>query len=83
MLLGSSDAGDLSYYIPVLHPMIKTAGSGASLHTEEFLGYGKSSIAYKSMMLGMKAIALTAARAMLDKDFLDSVKADFKSASNI
>ena len=83
MLLGSSDAGDLSYCIPVLHPMIKTAGSGASLHTEEFLGYGKSSIAYKSMMLGMKAIALTAARAMLDKDFLDSVKADFKSASNI
>lgn len=83
MLLGSSDAGDLSYFIPVLHPMIKTAGSGAGLHTEEFLGYGKSSIAYKSMMLGMKAIALTAARAMLDKDFLDSVKADFKSASNI
>ncbi len=83
MLLGSSDAGDLSYYIPVLHPMIKTAGSGASLHTEEFLGYGKSSAAYESMMLGMKAIALTAARAMLDKDFLDSVKTGFTGASGI
>jgi amidohydrolase len=83
VLLGSSDAGDLSYFLPVLHPMIKTAGTGAGLHTEEFLDYGKSSIAYKSMMLGMKAIALTAASAMLDKGFLDSVKAEFKMASGI
>jgi len=83
MLLGSSDAGDLSYCIPVLHPMIKTAVTGTNLHTEEFLGYGKSSIAYNSMILGMKAIALTAAKVMLDKDFLDLVKAEFMSSSNI
>ncbi len=33
-LLGSSDIGNLSYEIPVLHPMVKTADDGLALHTQ-------------------------------------------------
>jgi metal-dependent amidase/aminoacylase/carboxypeptidase family protein len=76
-LLGSSDIGNLSYMIPVLHPMIRTAQEGCALHTEEFLSYGKTDIAYDGMMLGMKSIALTAVRIILDKEYLKLVKNEF------
>jgi amidohydrolase len=80
-LLGSSDIGNLSYEMPVIHPMVKTAEDGLALHTEEFLKCGKSDLAYGGMMLGMKSIALTGARAMLDHEFLIAVKEEFKAST--
>jgi amidohydrolase len=79
-LLGSSDIGNLSYEIPVIHPMVKTADDGLALHTEEFLKCGKTDIAYAGMMLGMKSMALTGARVMLDPEFLRAVKEEFKAS---
>ena len=76
-LLGSSDIGDLSYYIPVIHPMVKTAEEGNALHTVEFLNYGKTETAYHGMMVGMKSIAMTAVRILMDGQFLKNVKKDF------
>jgi amidohydrolase len=81
-LLGSSDIGNLSYEMPVIHPMVKTAYDGLALHTEEFLKCGKTDIAYAGMMLGMKTIALTGARVMLDPDFLKAVKEEFKTSTS-
>ena len=80
-LLGSSDIGNLSYEMPVIHPMVKTAGEGLALHTEEFLKCGKTDIAHEGMMLGMKSIALTAARVMLEPGFLKAVKEEFKAST--
>jgi len=80
-LLGSSDIGNLSYEIPVIHPMVKTAARDASLHTEEFLKYGKTEIAYEGMLTGMKSIALTCARLMVEPDFLKAVKEEFKAST--
>jgi amidohydrolase len=77
-LLGSSDIGNLSYKIPVLHPMVKTAGEGHALHTDEFLQQGKSDAAYHGMMVGMKAIVMTGIKTLMDSDFLQNVKDDFK-----
>jgi len=79
-VLGSSDIGNLSYVIPVIHPMVKTSGDDCALHTVEFLKYGKSGKAHDGMILGMKAMALTAARAFLDDGFIKSVKSDFDLA---
>ena len=76
-LLGSSDIGNLSYQVPVLHPMIKTAKEGCALHTEEFLKCGKTEMAYNGMVLGMKSIALTGVRLLLDPDFLIAVRNEF------
>jgi hypothetical protein len=67
--------------MPVIHPMVKTAGEGLALHTEEFLKCGKTDIAHKGMMLGMKSIALTAARVMLEPGFLKAVKEEFKAST--
>jgi amidohydrolase len=80
-LLGSSDIGNLSYAMPVIHPMVKTADDGLALHTEEFLKCGKKDIAYEGMMLGMKSIALTGARVMLDPEFLKAVKKEFEAST--
>ena len=79
-LLGSSDIGNLSYQLPVLHPMVKTANDGLALHTEEFLNCGKTTVAHDGMILGMKAIALTGARALMDKDFLNNIKVEFNES---
>ena len=75
-LLGSTDIGNLSYYIPAIHPMVKTA-ENCALHTVEFLNFGKTDLAYKSMLDGMKAIGMTAVRVLTDTDFLKAVKKDF------
>jgi amidohydrolase len=80
-LLGSSDIGNLSYEMPVIHPMVKTADNGLTLHTREFLKCGKTDIAYEGMMLGMKSIALTGARVMLDPEFLKAVKKEFEAST--
>lgn len=80
-LLGSSDIGCLSYAIPAVHPMVKTADAGLALHTEEFLKMGKTDIAFNGMILGMKAVSMTAVRLLLDPDFLLQVKSDFKEQS--
>ncbi len=76
-VLGSTDIGNLSCYIPVLHPMIKTAEEDCALHTVEFLNYGKTETAYHGMMTGMKSMAMTAVRILTDTEFLKNVKKDF------
>jgi len=82
-LLGSTDIGNLSYYIPVIHPMVKTAEEGCALHTVEFLNYGKTETAYHGMMVGMKSIAMTAVRILMDEEFLKNVMEDFKKNTKI
>jgi amidohydrolase len=77
-LLGSSDIGNLSYKMPVIHPMVKTAKEGYALHTDEFLKFGKTDTAYHGLSVGMKSIAMTAVRALMDSEFLLKVKEDFK-----
>ncbi|MCK5093654.1 MAG: M20 family metallopeptidase [Spirochaetes bacterium] len=77
-LLGSSDIGNLSYKIPVVHPMVKTADEGIALHTDKFLKFGKSDTAYRGMAAGMKSILMTAVRILMDPDFLKRIKNDFK-----
>ncbi len=76
-LLGSSDIGNLSYKMPVIHPMVKTGGEGYALHTDEFLKFGKTETAYHGMSVGMKSVAMTAVRALMDPGFLKKAKDDF------
>jgi len=76
-LFGSSDIGNLSFILPVLHPIVRTSEPGIALHTIEFRDCGKDEIAYNGMILGMKATALTAIRILLDNCYLKSIKKEF------
>ena len=82
-LLGSSDIGNLSYYIPVIHPMVKTSEGDFALHTVDFMNYGKSDTAYNGMLVGMKSIAMTGVRVLMDQEFLKNVKEEFKEKTKI
>ena len=74
---GSSDIGNLGYFIPVIHPMVKTIDKGIGLHTQKAINYGKSELAYEGMLNGMKAIGMTGLRVLMDYDFLKKVKEEF------
>jgi amidohydrolase len=80
-LLGSTDIGNLSYFIPVIHPMVKTAEGDYSLHTEEFVKYGKTDFAYNGMIAGMKAVGMTGIRVLADPEFLKNVKDEFEEST--
>ena len=80
-LLGSTDIGNLSYFIPVIHPMVKTAEGDYSLHTEEFMEYGKTDFAYNGMIIGMKAVGMTGIRVLVDPEFLKNVKDEFEEST--
>jgi len=82
-IFGSSDIGNLSNLMPVLHPVVQTAPAGTVLHTEKSRDCGKSQIAYNGMILGMKACALTAARILLDRDFFEKIKKEFEESDKI
>ena len=79
-LLGSSDIGGLSYALPAIHPMVQTADAGLALHTEAFAKMGKSEVAFRGMVLGMKALCMTALRLLLEPEFLGQVKSDFNES---
>ena len=59
-------------------PMVKTAAENCELHTDEFVKYGKSDVAHKGMLLGMKAVAMIGVRILMDPDFLKKIKDEFK-----
>jgi len=77
-LLGSSDIGNLSYGLPVLHPMMQTAEKDNALHTDSILEFGKSDFAHNGMVMGMKAIVMTAVKTFIDDEFLSNVKKEFE-----
>lgn len=77
-LLGSSDIGNLSYHMPVLHPMVKTVADESALHTDEFKNQGKSDTAYSGMIIGMKAVLMTAVRVFAEPDFLKKAREEFQ-----
>jgi hypothetical protein len=61
--------------------MVRTAGDGCALHTEEFLQYGKTDTAYHGMITGMKALLRTGVRVLMDNKFLENIKAEFKEGT--
>ena len=75
-LLGSTDIGNLSHYMPAIHPMVKTA-ENCALHTVECLNYGTTELAYNGMLAGMKSIGMTGIKVLIDSEFLKNIKKEF------
>ena len=61
--------------------MVKTAEGDYSLHTDEFVKYGKTDFAYDGMISGMKAIGMTGIRVLVDTEFLKNVKDEFEEST--
>lgn len=59
--MASTDMGNVSQYVPTIHPTIGYETGGARQHTPEFTAYGKSGGADRAVLDGATALALTGA----------------------
>lgn len=76
---GSTDMGNVSYLVPSIHPMIRVAPAGVSLHSPEFAHYTASATADRAVIDGAKIMAMTVIDMWLDSSLRDAVKRQFGS----
>ena len=74
--LGSSDIGNVSHAIPVIHPMIAIAPVGIVLHTKEFTEASASKEAHRALLIAAKTLAMTVIDLLAVPGLLDRVKDD-------
>ncbi len=77
---GSSDIGAVSYVCPALHGYIKIAGSEVNGHSKEMAAATISPAGDAALEKGAQALALVGLRALTDRAFLRSVKAEFEAS---
>lgn len=77
-IFGSSDIGNISYLIPTICPVVKIAPRGVELHTLDMANSSNSKTGIQGLIIGTKALAMTALRILADTEFFNNVKSDFK-----
>ncbi|MFD0051888.1 M20 family metallopeptidase [Actinomycetes bacterium NPDC127524] len=77
---GSTDAGNVSHVVPTAHPYIKIGHDELIAHTNEFREAAGSSQGEHALITGAKALALTGYRLLTDKELLQKVQTEFRSA---
>jgi len=58
-VVGSTDMGNVSYEVPGIHPMLRVAPPGVSIHTPEFARYAAGPEGDAAVLDGAKAMAMT------------------------
>ena len=75
---GSTDMGNVSYEVPVLHPM-RAIGTTAANHTIEFTKAAGTKQAHEATLQGSEGLAVTALKVLNNDSFFEAVKKDFES----
>jgi amidohydrolase len=79
-VVGSTDMGNVSYAVPSIHPMIKVAPAGVSIHSHEFARHARSSAGDEAVVLGAKAMAMTIADLWTERGLVDRAKEAFAAS---
>lgn len=79
-VVGSTDMGNVSKVVPSIHPMIRVAPSGVSIHSHEFARHARSSAGDEAVILGAKAMAMTIADLWAAPDTVAAAKAELAAA---
>ena len=58
--MGSSDMGNVSQVVPAIHPYLAIAPEEVAGHSIEFRKAAASPVGHRAMILGAKAMAMTA-----------------------
>jgi metal-dependent amidase/aminoacylase/carboxypeptidase family protein len=74
---GSSDAGNLSRVVPMIHPYLQIAERGTPGHSEAMREAAATPEAHDRTALMAAAIARTALDALGDPEFLDAARDEF------
>lgn len=77
---GSTDAGNVSYRVPLIQPLLPVAPDGCKIHTTAFAEAAVSPMADKTLVNGAKALAVTGLRLLTDKDKLAEIANGHKQA---
>ncbi|MDP8954051.1 MAG: M20 family metallopeptidase [Actinomycetota bacterium] len=76
-VVGSTDMGNVSYLVPSIHPMIKVAPAGTSIHCQAFAEHARSPAGDRAVVDGAKAMAMTVADLWARPGALGEVQAAF------
>ncbi|MEI4828539.1 M20 family metallopeptidase [Bacillus sp. FJAT-53711] len=77
--IGSTDAGNVSQVIPTIHPYIKIGRDDLVAHTDAFREAARSARGDDALIIGAKALALTAFRLITEETLLENIKQEFKN----
>jgi amidohydrolase len=80
-VMGSTDMGNVSYLVPSIHPMVRVAPAGVSIHSHEFTRHAGSPAGDVAVILGAKAMAMTIADVWADRTLLDQARTEFQRAT--
>ena len=75
-VIGSTDMGNVSKVVPAIHPMIRVAPPGVSIHSHEFARHARSPVGDEAVILGAKAMAMTIADLWSAPSTIDRAKAE-------
>jgi amidohydrolase len=78
IVAGSTDMGNVSYAVPAIHPMIKVAPAGVSIHTPDFAAHARSADGDRAVVDGALSMALTIVDLWADAETLRSVRGAFE-----
>jgi amidohydrolase len=65
---GSTDMGNVSHFVPSIHPMIQAAPLGVAIHTADFAHHARAAIGDRAVVDGAKMLALTVVDVWMDDD---------------
>jgi metal-dependent amidase/aminoacylase/carboxypeptidase family protein len=80
-VVGSTDMGNVSYLTPSIHPMIRVAPPGVSIHTPEFTRYAGGHEGDTAVIDGARSMAATIADLWADPQLLAAARADHQLAT--
>jgi len=80
-VVGSTDMGNVSYLVPSIHPMVKVAPRGVSIHTRDFTAHARSEAGDAAVLHGARAMAATVADLWADPGLVTDARSAFDEAT--
>lgn len=81
-VVGSTDMGNVSYLTPSIHPMIRVAPAGVSIHTAEFTRYAGGPEGDAAVIDGAISMAATVVDLWTDPDLRRRAAETFRAATD-
>jgi amidohydrolase len=75
--IGSTDMGNVSHEVPSIHPMMRVAPDGVSIHTPEFAGFARGPEGDAAVIDGAVALASVAVDVFADATLRAAVREQF------
>ncbi len=79
VVVGSTDMGNVSHSVPAIHPMIKCAPAGTSIHTPEFAVHARSEDGDRAVIDGALSMAMTIVDCWADPAAMGAIRGAFAS----